>query len=87
MSQLLDGKTGLVMGVANKRSIAWAIANAARPSEDAELADLLDGLGNPELAGLLAASTAVLVVASQWFYRYSVRRAWRRGRIEETTGM
>ena len=29
MSQLLDGKTGLVMGVANKRSIAWAIANAA----------------------------------------------------------
>jgi enoyl-[acyl-carrier protein] reductase I len=29
MSQLLEGKTGLVMGVANKRSIAWAIANAA----------------------------------------------------------
>ncbi|PYS46168.1 MAG: NADH-specific enoyl-ACP reductase [Acidobacteria bacterium] len=29
MPQLLDGKTGLVMGVANKRSIAWAIANAA----------------------------------------------------------
>jgi enoyl-[acyl-carrier protein] reductase I len=25
---LLDGKTGLVMGVANKRSIAWGIANA-----------------------------------------------------------
>ena len=29
MSQLLEGKTGLVMGVANKRSIAWGIANAA----------------------------------------------------------
>jgi enoyl-[acyl-carrier protein] reductase I len=29
MSQLLDGKIGLIMGVANKRSIAWAIANAA----------------------------------------------------------
>jgi enoyl-[acyl-carrier protein] reductase I len=29
MPQLLEGKTGLVMGVANKRSIAWAIANAA----------------------------------------------------------
>lgn len=29
MPQLLDGKIGLVMGVANKRSIAWAIANAA----------------------------------------------------------
>ncbi len=29
MNQLLDGRTGLVMGVANKRSIAWGIANAA----------------------------------------------------------
>jgi enoyl-[acyl-carrier protein] reductase I len=29
MTQLLDGKTGLVMGVANKRSIAWGIANSA----------------------------------------------------------
>src|SRR5712691_1519180 len=28
MSQLLEGKTGLVMGVANKRSIAWGIANS-----------------------------------------------------------
>ena len=27
---LLEGKTGLVMGVANKRSIAWAIATAAQ---------------------------------------------------------
>ena len=26
---MLDGKKGLVMGVANKRSIAWAIARAA----------------------------------------------------------
>jgi enoyl-[acyl-carrier protein] reductase I len=29
MTQLLEGKTGLVMGVANKRSIAWGIADAA----------------------------------------------------------
>jgi enoyl-[acyl-carrier protein] reductase I len=29
MTQLLEGKTGLVMGVANRRSIAWGIANAA----------------------------------------------------------
>jgi enoyl-[acyl-carrier protein] reductase I len=29
MSQLLEGKTGLIMGVANKRSIAWGIATAA----------------------------------------------------------
>lgn len=28
MVMLLEGKTGLVMGVANKRSIAWGIANA-----------------------------------------------------------
>src|SRR5439155_5995254 len=28
MAQLLEGKTGLVMGVANKRSIAWGIANS-----------------------------------------------------------
>jgi enoyl-[acyl-carrier protein] reductase I len=27
-TQLLEGKTGLVMGVANKRSIAWGIADA-----------------------------------------------------------
>ena len=25
---LLEGKTGIVLGVANKRSIAWAIAQA-----------------------------------------------------------
>ena len=29
MTGLLEGKVGLVMGVANKRSIAWGIANAA----------------------------------------------------------
>src|SRR5919198_1788381 len=29
MTPLLEGKTGLVMGVANKRSIAWGIANSA----------------------------------------------------------
>jgi enoyl-[acyl-carrier protein] reductase I len=29
MPQLLDGKTGLIMGVANKRSLAWGIASAA----------------------------------------------------------
>src|SRR5437762_7247741 len=29
MTPLLEGKIGLVMGIANKRSIAWGIANAA----------------------------------------------------------
>src|ERR1051326_7072634 len=28
MTRLLEDKTGLVMGVANKRSIAWGIANS-----------------------------------------------------------
>ena len=63
-------------------------ALTGRPPEGSPLTGSpLDGLGNPELAGLLIASTAVLVAISQWFYRYSVRRAWRSGRIEETTGM
>ncbi len=43
--------------------------------------------GNGELALMLVATTAVLVVISQWFYRYSVRRAWRSGRLEQTTGV
>jgi len=42
---------------------------------------------NGELAAALLASTAVLVLVSQWFYRRSVRRAWQRGKIEETTGL
>ncbi|MDE0113889.1 MAG: enoyl-ACP reductase [Albidovulum sp.] len=37
MGQLLNGKRGLVLGVANERSIAWGIARAMR-SEGAELA-------------------------------------------------
>jgi len=28
MTRLLEGKTGLIMGIANKRSIAWGIANS-----------------------------------------------------------
>lgn len=42
---------------------------------------------NGELAAALLASTAVLVAVSQWFYRYSVHRAWKRGKIEERTGL
>ena len=59
-----------------------------RPAEGSPLAgSALDNLSNPELAGLLIATTVVLVVVAQVFYRFSVRRAWRIGRIEETTGM
>jgi ABC-2 type transport system permease protein len=46
----------------------------------------LQGLSNGEILGLLAASTVLLVAVSQSYYRWSVRRAWHRGRIEETTG-
>src|SRR5213592_3738172 len=28
MTGLLEGKTGLIMGIANKRSIAWGVANS-----------------------------------------------------------
>jgi hypothetical protein len=45
-----------------------------------------DGLGHGHILLALPGSTAGLVAASQWFYRWSVRRAWRNGKIEETTG-
>jgi ABC-2 type transport system permease protein len=41
----------------------------------------------PQLALALAVSTAVLTVIAVVLYRWSERRAWRLGRIEETTGM
>ncbi len=47
----------------------------------------LGGLTNWELLGLLTASTVVLTVAAQWYYRHAVRRAWRSGRLEETSGV
>src|SRR5438093_207280 len=28
MPRLLEGKTGLILGIANKRSIAWGVANS-----------------------------------------------------------
>jgi ABC-2 type transport system permease protein len=46
----------------------------------------LERLDEWELLGLLLVSTAGLVVVSQLFYRWSVRRAWRNGKIEEATG-
>lgn len=47
----------------------------------------LTAWSNRELVAALLVSTAVLVVVSQWFYRYSVTRAWKRGKIEEATGL
>jgi enoyl-[acyl-carrier protein] reductase I len=60
---LLEGKTGIVFGVANKRSIAWAIAQAwAR--EGAKLAFTFQGErvkeNVVELAGTFGADTLIL---------------------------
>src|SRR6267154_5569587 len=60
---LLDGKTGIVFGVANKRSIAWAIAQAwAR--EGAKLAFTYQGErlkeNVEELAGTFGPDTPIL---------------------------
>jgi len=62
MAGLLEGKTALVFGVANKRSIAWAIAQALA-AEGAKLAFTFQGerieAGVRELAGSVG-STLVL---------------------------
>ena len=65
-----------------RRSIAGP-APAGSPLADTPLS----GYSNLELAGLLAVTTAGLILFSQWFYRWSVRKAWRNGKLEETTGM
>jgi ABC-2 type transport system permease protein len=41
---------------------------------------------HPHLALALIGSTVALSAFAVWFFRHSERRAWRRGRIEETTG-
>jgi ABC-2 type transport system permease protein len=46
----------------------------------------LDEMSEWGLLAWLLVSTAGLVVVSQLFYRWSLRRAWRNGKIEETTG-
>jgi ABC-2 type transport system permease protein len=42
--------------------------------------------GHGELALALTVSTALLVVFAAWFFRWNELRAWRSGKIEETTG-
>ena len=58
------------------------------PPEGSTLAKSpLDRFSNVELALALVGTTVVLTAISQWFYRWSIRRAWRNGKIEEQTGM
>ncbi len=47
----------------------------------------LSDWSNAELALMLLATTAVLVVAAQVFWRWSERRAWRLGKLEENAGV
>ncbi|MEP1696685.1 MAG: SDR family oxidoreductase, partial [Paracoccaceae bacterium] len=55
MADLMRGKRGLVMGVANERSIAWGIAKALA-DEGAELAFTYQGEGFGKRVEPLAAS-------------------------------
>ena len=47
----------------------------------------LSDWSNAELALTLCATTAVLVFAAQLFWRWSERRAWRLGKLEENAGV
>jgi ABC-2 type transport system permease protein len=47
----------------------------------------LSGWTAGELALMLAATTAVLVVVAQLFWRWSERRAWKLGKLEENAGV
>jgi ABC-2 type transport system permease protein len=47
----------------------------------------LSDWSNPRLAVVLFATTAVLVLAAQLFWRWSERRAWRLGKFEENAGV
>jgi ABC-2 type transport system permease protein len=46
----------------------------------------LHEIGPGELALLLAATTLVLAVGASLFFRWGDRRAWRLGKLDETTG-
>lgn len=59
-----------------------------RPPEGSPLAaSPLNAWDDGELIPALAASTVVLVVVSQLYYRRSLERAWRNGKLEETSGV
>src|SRR5215217_2038969 len=60
-SGILAGKRGLIMGVANNRSIAWGIAHAAR-AQGAELAFTYQGDALRKRVEPLAQSVGAAVV-------------------------
>ncbi|MBX3398622.1 MAG: ABC transporter permease [Gemmataceae bacterium] len=59
----------------------------APPPESALGQSPLAGWSTGELFLATLASTAALATAAHLFHRWAVRRAWRNGKIEETTGM
>ena len=61
MSGLMRGKRGLIMGVANQRSLAWGIAKACR-GHGAELAFTYQGEALKKRVGPLAEEVAGIVV-------------------------
>ena len=67
----------------------WSLTcSAARDALNSPLAQSpLYEWTNPQLALALLATTIGLIVAAQLFYRWSVNRAWKLGKIEETTGV
>jgi ABC-2 type transport system permease protein len=56
------------------------------PPPEGMLHSPLSDWSHTQLALALTASTVLLMTFALWFFRWSERRAWRRGRIEETTG-
>ncbi len=55
-------------------------------SQEQLLRGPLSGWSLADLCMALTASTIALTAFAIWFFQHSERRAWRRGRIEETTG-
>ncbi|MCU0704471.1 MAG: ABC transporter permease [Fimbriiglobus sp.] len=63
-------------------------AITGNPASDSPLGQSpLAAWDNGQLLLALTATTAGLVVVSQFFYRWSVRKAWRTGKLEEVTGV
>ena len=57
------------------------------PADAPMLHGSLADWSNGELAVTLTLTTAVLVAVAQLFWRWSERRAWRRGKLEENAGV
>ncbi|MBX9583478.1 MAG: ABC transporter permease [Gemmataceae bacterium] len=57
------------------------------PADTPILRGPLADWSNAELAGMLALTTAGLVVVAHYFWRWNERRAWRLGKLEENAGV